>query len=210
MKVVNKCAILGASGHGKVVAEIAELNGFGCIEFYDDKWPSITELENWKVVGDSNALLGNIAAYSQIVVAIGNNSIRFQKYLSLKRAGACQEALVHPNAVVSKYASVDFGCVVFAGAVVNPFAKIGESCILNTGSVVEHDCHLGDGVHISPNASLAGGVTVSAGAWIGLGATVNQLLEVGQNAVVGAGATAVENVPKDAVVVGTPAKEIKQ
>ena len=36
---MNCLAILGASGHGKVVAEIAELQGWKKIVFFDDAFP---------------------------------------------------------------------------------------------------------------------------------------------------------------------------
>src|SRR5690606_24126355 len=34
-----RLAILGASGHGKVVADCAELCGWSVVEFFDDAWP---------------------------------------------------------------------------------------------------------------------------------------------------------------------------
>ncbi|WP_342639111.1 acetyltransferase [Vibrio metschnikovii] len=200
------CAILGASGHGKVVAEIAELNGYSEIHFYDDRWPELQSIENWHVVGDSEALLAIVQQYACAGVAIGNNAVRLNKHRQLLEAGAKMPALVHPSAIISGYATISDGCVVMAKAVVNPFAVIGQSCIINTGAIVEHDCILADGVHLSPNSAIAGGTQIGECAWLGIGAVTRQLVSVGAGATIGAGATVVANIKTNTVVMGTPAK----
>ncbi|MDK9762803.1 acetyltransferase [Vibrio sp. D420a] len=202
---MKSCAILGASGHGKVVAEIAELNGYQNITFFDDRWPSLTSVEHWNVSGDTAALLATANEYDVVVVAIGHNATRCAKQRELSVAGANFDVLVHPSAVTSKYANIEAGTVVMANAVVNPFSDVGSSCIINTSSIVEHDCRLAEGVHISPNVSLAGGVEVGENSWIGIGSKVKQLVVVGRDAVVGAGSTVINHIPDFQTVVGSPA-----
>ncbi|HAS8565197.1 TPA: acetyltransferase [Vibrio vulnificus] len=203
---LGTCAILGASGHGKVVAEIAELNGYSEIHFYDDRWPELHNIEHWNVVGDTEALLASVQQYACVAVAIGNNVIRLNKHKQLLDAGARMPSLAHPSAIISGYATIAEGCVVMANAVVNPFALLGQTCIINTGAVVEHDCHLADGVHLSPNSAIAGGTQLGECAWLGIGAVTRQLVSVGAGATIGAGATVVGNVAANTVVMGTPAK----
>ncbi|MFA9385125.1 MAG: acetyltransferase [Vibrio cyclitrophicus] len=205
---MKSCAILGASGHGKVIAEIAELNGYHNIVFFDDRWPSLKSVEHWSVSGDTSTLLSNVKEYDLTVVAIGHNAIRCGKQYELSQAGATFGLLVHPSAVISKYASINVGTVVMANAVVNPFSHIGVSCIINTGSTVDHDCKLDEGVHISPGANLAGGVEVGKNTWIGIGSQVKQLVVIGCDSVIGAGSTVVNNVPNFKTVVGSPAHEL--
>lgn len=204
--VMTKCAILGASGHGKVIADIAELNGFKEIHFFDDRWPLLNKIEHWQISGDTQVLLSQVSSFDLTIVAIGNNSIRLTKHHQLLAAGAFSPPLVHPQAVVSRYAQLGQGCVVMAGAIINPFCRIGEACIINTSASIDHDCQLEDGVHISPGAHLAGAVRVGKRSWIGIGAQVKQLLSIGIDSIVGAGATVVNNVLDHQVVVGTPAK----
>lgn len=203
---LGACAILGASGHGKVVAEIAELSGYSEVHFYDDRWPKLHNIEHWNVIGDTEALLACVQQYACVAVAIGNNVIRLNKHKQLLNAGARMPSLVHPSAVISVYATIAEGCVVMANAVVNPFALLGQACIINTGAVVEHDCHLADGVHLSPNSAIAGGTQIGECAWLGIGAVTRQLVSVGAGATIGAGATVVGNVAANTVVMGTPAK----
>ncbi|HHY0580679.1 acetyltransferase [Vibrio parahaemolyticus] len=202
---MKSCAILGASGHGKVVAEIAELNGYKTITFFDDRWPGLSSVEHWDVSGDTAVLLTKANEYDLVVVAIGDNATRCVKQRELNAAGANFEVLAHPSAVISKYATIKAGTVVMANAIVNPFSHLGASCIINTSSTVEHDCKLAEGVHISPNVSLAGGVEIGQNSWIGIGSQVKQLVVIGRDAVVGAGSTVINHIPDFQTVVGSPA-----
>ncbi|MCS0378409.1 acetyltransferase [Vibrio diabolicus] len=204
------CAILGASGHGKVVAEIAELNGYTNIEFFDDRWPGLQNVEHWPVKGNSEALLKIAAQFDLTVIAIGNNKVRLEKQKQLSIAGAKFSVLEHPRATISRHSQLDKGTVVMAGAVINPFVKVGKACIINTASTIDHDCHLADGVHVSPGCNLAGGVTVGEGSWLGIGSQVKQLISIGTGVMVGAGATVLNHVPDLQTVVGTPAQIVNK
>ena len=204
---MNRLAILGASGHGKVVAEIAELNGWDVV-FFDDAYPSVDRLAHWAVIGCTQDLLNALQDFDSCFVAIGNNKIRLDKQTLLISKGVVFPVFVHPFAMVSRYAKLGAGSVVMAGAVINPFAQIGQACIINTASTIDHDCELADGVHLSPGANLAGAVTIGECSWIGIGASVKQCLKIGANVVVGAGAAVVSDVADDLTVVGVPAKAL--
>ena len=197
-------AILGASGHGKVVADLAEQFGFTVI-FYDDAYPNITKLEHWSINGTFSDLLGLAFKGISAVVAIGNNSIREQKINILQLNGFELPILIHPTAVVSKYARIAPGSVVFANAVINSFSEIGKGCIVNTSAVIEHDCILGDFVHICPTTALAGSVRIGNNSWVGIGSQVKQAMTIGENTFIGAGSTVVKDLPSNATAFGSPA-----
>lgn len=199
-------AILGASGHGKVIADTAEQCGWTSIVFFDDAWPCVDTNGSWPVVGDSSHLLSRLSEFSGVVVAIGNNCIRYARMLELTAFRASLVTLVHPGAIVSRYAQLGNGSVVFAGVVVNAGAVVGSGAILNTGCSVDHDCLLGEAVHISPGAHLAGGVTLGDRSWIGIGSSVRQLVQIGADVTVGAGAAVTSNLPDGVIAVGVPAR----
>jgi sugar O-acyltransferase (sialic acid O-acetyltransferase NeuD family) len=206
---VNKVlAIIGASGHGKVVAEIAELLGYTVL-FFDDAYPEKSHVENWSIKGCFKYFLLAKNSFAGAVVAIGNAQIRESMLAELQRNKIATPTLIHPSAILSKYAKVDDACVIMAGAVINAFATIGKGCIINSNAVVEHDCKLADFVHICPNSAVAGGTNIGERSWIGIGASVRQLVNIGADVLVGAGSAVVNDIPKGATVVGVPAKVLK-
>lgn len=203
---MKRLAILGASGHGKVVADTAECCGWQIIEFFDDAWPKLQHNGPWAVVGNTAALKEHLDRFDGVIVAIGDNAVRYSKLLELQASGARLCNLVHPAATVSRYALLENGTVVFAQAVINADVRIGPGSILNTGCSVDHDCVLGAAVHISPGTRLAGGVSVGDLSWVGIGASVRQLVRIGAQVIVGASAAVTNDVADGLTVVGVPAR----
>ena len=201
----KRLAILGASGHGKVIADLAELLGYKAI-FFDARWPQVTQNGCWSIEGNELALITRRSEFAALVVAIGDNQVRAERQLHLESAGLSLTTLIHPSATVSRYAKIGPGSVVFANAVINADAQVGKGAIINTGATVDHDCDLGDFVHIAPGAHLAGNVIVRSGSWVGVGAVVKQGIEIGHKVVVGAGAVVVKSVESNQLVIGVPAK----
>lgn len=200
---MNRLTIIGASGHGKVVADIARLKGYSEIVFLDDA-PGLSEVSGYPV-------LGRVSAYpdrmqDDFIVAIGDAATRRRIQEELAGAGAKLVTLMHPSAVVAKDVEMGAGSVVMAGAVVNPSVKIGRGCIVNTCASIDHDCNIDDFVHISVGAHLAGAVSVGGGTWIGIGAVVNNNISICSDCMIGAGAVVVDDTDMPGVYVGVPAK----
>lgn len=198
---MKKLVIIGASGHGKVIADIAVKNGYEEIVFLDDD-VSIKECAGFPVVGKTSE-----AKYIEgdKIVAIGNAKIRERIQGELKNI----VTLIHPSAVISRRVEIGEGTVVMAGAVINSDAVIGKGCIINTGASVDHDCRIADFVHVSVGAHVAGTCVIGEKTWIGAGATVSNNVNICGNCMIGAGAVVVKNIVEAGSYVGLPAKKIK-
>ena len=203
-----RLAILGASGHGKVVADMALLLGYTGVIFFDDAWLSNSSVSRWSAIGTTETLLASVANFDAVIVGIGDNRTRLEKQALLAANGAPLVSLVHPAAAVSNFAQIGEGSVIFAGAVVNVDAVLSAAVIVNTGATIDHDCRLADGAHIAPGAHLSGDVHVGASSWVGVGACVKQGVHIGSGVMVGAGAVVVSNIPDGVTVVGNPARPI--
>ncbi len=189
--------LYGASGHGKVVAEIAEENGVKIKAFID------ADASKRKIL-DYDVIHEIPSDKISMLISVGNNTVR--KKIAEKYPALFYKTLVHPKAIVSRRAEIGSGTVVMGGVTINSEVKIGKHCIINTNTSIDHDCILGDYVHISPNASLAGNVTVGDGSHIGIGAAVIQGITIGKWCMIGAGAVVIKDIPDGVTVVGNPGK----
>lgn len=201
---MKKLVIIGASGHGKVIADIALKTGYEEIIFLDDD-DSVKTCAGFPVVGNSEM----ISEYKDwdFVVAIGNAGIR--ERLTDELAGYSLATLIHPNAVIGREVEIGCGTVIMAGAVINSYTKIGRGCIINTCSSVDHDCNIGDFVHVAVGAHICGTVNVGSSTWIGAGSTVSNNIDICGNCIIGAGAVVIKNIEEAGTYVGVPAKKIR-
>lgn len=202
---MKQLLIIGASGHGKVLADIAKKNGYDRILFLDDN-ENLTECGKYPVIGRS----GIYQSYDcDMFVAIGNPAIREKLLIQMECNDKHIPVLIHPNASIADDVQIGIGTAVVAGAVINPGVKIGKGCIINTGSTVDHDCDIADFVHVSVGAHVAGTVRIGERTWIGAGVTVSNNVNICGECMIGAGAVVVKDIVKSGTYVGVPAREIK-
>lgn len=203
----KRLGVIGAGGHGKVVADVAERAGWTQVVFFDTRFSSSHNVHaHWPLVAvPEDAAAQGCDGY---FVAIGNGPARQQWCEWLLDKGLPLVSLVDPSAVVSDYSVIEPGVLIVAGAVVNAGSCVSMGAIVNTRASVDHDCHIGPYSHICPAAALAGTVKVGAHSWVGIGSQVKQGICIGDDVIVGAGATVVTDISDNLTVVGTPARPL--
>ena len=198
--------IIGAGGHGRVVADAACQQGAWARVAATDRDPARTSgmlLAGVPLVAPEPAL----SRAARIHVAIGDARSRRAE---ADAAGTQRLATItHPLAAISPHAVVGAGCFVAAQAVVAPGAQLGVGVIVNHGAVVDHDAVVGDFCHVAPLAAIGGGVQLGLGVLIGTGARVLPGLRVCAGAVIGAGAVVHRDVGVPGTYVGVPARRVR-
>jgi len=199
--------VYGAGGHGRVVADAARAAELEVMGFLDDGLREGEQVLDWRVLGNADWVRGRREV--AVALGIGANDVRRRVTEALLQRGAELATVVHPSAVISPYASLGPGAVVFALAVVNVGARVGQGAIVNSAAVLEHDVEIGEFAHVASNAALAGGARLGVEAMLGTGAVVLPGRAVGDRSVVGAGAVVSRDVPADLVVAGVPARHMQ-
>ena len=194
--------IIGASGHGKVIADIVRLSGdyvFGLLDDAPDVAKEFLERPILGTINDYQRYLDK-----KFVIAIGNSDVR--ERIAEQMHGAEWYTAIHPSAVVSQLGTrIGEGTVIMANAVINPGTSIGKHCIINTGAIIDHDNQIEDYVHVSVGAKLAGTVSVGRKTWIGIGASIRNNTAICADCMIGAGAVVVKDIEEKGTYIGVPA-----
>lgn len=207
--------IAGAKGFAKEVLEVVlQLDELANLVFYDDlndevrgplfgKFPI---LKTTKEVQDYFKTVDN-----RFTIGIGNPILRKKLYDKFISLGGIFSSTISPLANIGSYDIViGSGSNILAGVVISNSSIIGKGCIIYFNSIITHDCVVGDFVEISPSVNLLGRSTVGAYSKIGSNATILPDLVIGKNVIVGAGSVVTKDVPDNTMVVGVPAKVLKE
>lgn len=203
----KKLIIIGASGHGKVCADIAlKMDRWNNISFLDDD-ESLKSALGFDVIGKTKDAIKYIDE-ADFFVAVGNNATRNRIQTEVTSEGISIATLIHPNAVIGTDVKIGVGTAVMAGVVINSSSTIGDGCILNTRCSIDHDNSISDFAHISPGAVLAGTVNIGSEAWIGAGTTISNNICISNRCTVGAGALVVRDINETGTYIGIPVRKI--
>lgn len=210
---MEKILIIGASGHGSVIADILKQSrDYELLGFIDSfKSPGVKILD-YEVLGSEETLVSLFKenGVTKGIIGIGDNYTR--KQMVHKIQGLVPEFqfinAVHPNAVISEYVSLGTGVAVMAGAVVNPGSKIGNHCIVNTKSSIGHDSEIEDFSSVAPGVTVGGHVTLGALSALSIGSVIRNSVNIGENTLIGAGSLVLRNFGDNVVAYGNPAKII--
>lgn len=207
-----KTVIIGAGGHARVIFEILSYDrNIEVVAFVDSVIRGSDEnIMGIHVLGDYSVLhklfKGGVKG---AIIGVGDNNIRKAHFEKIGNMGVELVTAIHPTVHIAHNAKIRKGVVIVTGATIATGVEIGDNVIVNTGAIIEHEDVLEDHVHIAPGTVLAGRVTVKEGAFIGAGSVVKEYVTIGENATIGAGSVVLEDIPDNAVAVGSPAKVIR-
>jgi sugar O-acyltransferase (sialic acid O-acetyltransferase NeuD family) len=118
-------------------------------------------------------------------------------------------ALIDPTGVIPRRIEFGDGTYVNAGCCLGGGSRFGAFVLINRGVTIGHDADFSDFVSTGPGAVVAGNVTVGRGALLGAGCTISPRVSIGEHAVVGAGAVVIRDVPARSLVLGNPARVVR-
>lgn len=204
----KKVILIGYSGHGYVVADIAIENQLDLIG-YTEKNEFVINPFQLKYLGDEqqDIFFSNYES-TEFIIGIGDNYIREKIFNLIKDQGKTIRNLISSSALISSSVKMGEGIFVNRNVTINALATIGNNVLLNTACIIEHECVICDSVHVAPGAVLAGNVFVGERSIIGANAVIKQGINIGKDVIIGAGTVVINDIPDGKKVVGNPCRYI--
>jgi len=211
--VAKKIVILGGGGFAREVAWlVADINrasvgdSWGIIGFLEQSPERAGQVMNGIPIIDMDEVarhLPNLYA----VAAVGKPSLKERAVMQAEEIGCSFATLIHPTVQMdTQTVSIGAGSTVCAGSILTVDVFIGKHVIVNLDCTVGHNSVIEDYVTISPGCHLSGYTTIRHSAYLGTGAVTIERREIGANAIIGAGAVVVRDIPPNVTAVGVPAR----
>lgn len=204
-----KLAIYGAGGLGREVLELArEINAtesrWDALCFIDDN-PRVDQLNGCPVV----PLHALIPDDYEIVIAVGEPSLRSTLRQRAFQSGFRLATLVHSGARLSPSCTLGEGCVISFGAFISCDTVISHNVHLQPNASLGHDCHIGQDSIISSYANLAGKCRIGERVFIGMNAAIRETTSIGDDTIISMGAVVFNDIAPAMIVMGNPARAIR-
>ena len=215
---MKKLVILGGRGIGMIAASVAnDIGTYNILGFLNDFVPvgsKVGKYGGFKVIGNTNDVTKYLSDDDTMffIGYVGMKSEKevFEKITKLGIPSHRYATLIHPSAIIPKgFCSIGNGVLMAPLSQLSPDTTVEDNCILLPNSFLGHDSTMKRFSHITANSVVGGNVLIGRGAHIGTNSTIRENVNIGDFVLVGSGSVVLNDVPGNSIVVGNPAKLLR-
>lgn len=145
----------------------------------------------------------------EILIAMGEPSMREKMSKKYGNMGYQFATYVHEFAVVGENTEILPGTILLPFVYVAQEVKIAANTLIHAGARIENNCSIGNNCFISSGAFVGAKTSIGNSTFVGPNSSIKDQVLVGNNVIIGMGSNVISNIDNDIVVVGNPAKKLR-
>lgn len=206
--------IYGAHGLAREVNIIAKKinrleNRWTQIVYIDDI-NDVTELQG-QLVYTFQTLLENYPKDElELVIAVGEPSVRAALYQKVCDAGIKLVSLIHPGVYIDETTQIGEGVVICEGVTITSDVQLENNVYIQPHTVIGHDIQIGKHSVIGSNCQIGGADVIGERVFMGFLSGTTDHIRIGNDVIISAGAIVFKDLPDEVVAVGNPARIMRK
>ena len=204
--------LIGVGNYTEVIIELAQDCGYevkGLYHYNNDRTGE--KVMGIPIVDCTHNLYAQNIKKKAFAVTMGDNKVRSEIANKIRSLGGLTPTLIHPKAIVSRSAEIGEGCFIHLNVKISTKCKLGNDCVIDFNSLVAHHAVLGNACYLSSIAMVGSYCVIGERVLFGMNALILPLrLTLGSDCIVGGKANVTKSFPNNCVLVGNPAKKIKE
>lgn len=205
-----KTIIIGAGGFGREILDtIHQINilkpTYNLVGFIDNRIKKGTIVNDLIVLGNDD-ILDNYVGIN-LIIGVGAPHIREKIYNRYKDQFNFL-TIIHPTAIVSKYAKIADCVIIQAFCIVAANVNLKKGVCINARTGIGHDSIVGDFSSIQSFCDITGANKIGKLCFLGTGVKVIPELILGDECYVCAGSIIFKSANKKSKIMGNPSKII--
>lgn len=170
----------------------------------------ITEVNGVKVYKFNELLNKKEKKDIEVVIAVGEPSVRDFMYHKVKDEGISLATLVHPGVYIDETTTIGEGVVIAEGVTITANVEIGNNTYIQAHAVIGHDIRIGQHTVIGSNCQIGGGDQIGDRVFMGFLSGITDHISIGSDSIISAGAIVFRELPEGVIAVGNPARIMKK
>jgi len=203
--------LIGVGNYTEVIIELAIDCGYNVKGLYHYNNERIgEEVLGIKIIGSTDYLFKTDVKEKQFALTMGDNKLRSDMATKIRFLGGFTPNLIHPKAFISPTATLGNGCFIHFNAVLWTKSTIGSDCVISPNAIIAHHASIQDGCSVASFSVVGAYCKIGKRALFGVNAIVlPKALTLGDDCIIGAKANVTKSYYNNCVLVGNPARNIK-